>query len=497
MGKTSVIKTFSFLLLWVVGIEANAQRMSNQEYIELYKDIAMQEMRAYKIPASITLAQGILESGSGNSRLSKEGNNHFGIKCKKNWTGQTIIEDDDEKNECFRAYSYAHESYKDHSLFLVENTRYAFLFEYSILDYKSWAEGLRKAGYATNQRYPELLIGIIERNNLARFDTMVFYGIEGNIPEQINRNTYKANIQIVDNGIPLTVSKPGQTAQNVADENNMRAWQIYKYNDLPKGTKIEAGTVLYLKPKRNKAAVEEHKVQEGESMWEISQKYGIKLKKLYKKNKMQAGTEILPGQTVQMRKKRREMPDTGRYIIPAPRKVEEINNSSTSSPKNNTTVAVANKTPSTTTNLPSNKTPEHYPSKALDSNNEPLVFNKTKNLEYKVEQGETLFAISKKLQIPIDSIIVWNDLPNHTIHSGLILYYFEKNSDSHIDTSSKIGTQSTLENSNMFSEHTVKSGETLYSISRMYGVSIEEIKNANQMQSNELRLGQSLKIPIK
>lgn len=496
MGKTSVIKSFSLLLLWVVGFGANAQRMSNQEYIELYKDIAMQEMRAYKIPASITLAQGILESGSGNSRLSKEGNNHFGIKCKKNWTGQTIIEDDDEKNECFRAYSYAHESYKDHSLFLVENTRYAFLFEYSILDYKSWAEGLRKAGYATNQRYPELLIGIIERNNLARFDTMVFYGIEGNIPEQINRNTYKANIQIVDNGIPLTVSKPGQTAQNVADENNMRAWQIYKYNDLPKGTKIEAGTVLYLKPKRNKAAVEEHKVQEGESMWEISQKYGIKLKKLYQKNKMQPGTEILPGQTVQMRKKRREMPDTGHYIIPAPRKAEEKNNSSKSNPNQNPSVDTK-KSQTNNTSIPSNKTPEHYPSKTSESKNETLVFNKSKNLEYKVEQGETLFAISKKLQIPIDSIIVWNDLPNHTIHSGLILYYYEKNSTTQNETPEQIRTQTKQENTSRFSEHVVKSGETLYGISRLYGVSVEEIKEANQMQSNELRLGQNLKIPIK
>ena len=494
MGKTSVIKSFWILLLWIIGFGANAQRMSNQEYIELYKDIAMQEMRAYKIPASITLAQGILESGSGNSRLSKEGNNHFGIKCKKNWTGQTIIEDDDEKNECFRAYSYAHESYKDHSLFLVENTRYAFLFDYSILDYKSWAEGLRKAGYATNQRYPELLIGIIERNNLARFDSMVFYGVEGNNPELINQSNYKANIQIVDNGIPLTVSKPGQTAQNVAEENNMRAWQIYKYNDLPKGTKIEAGTVLYLKPKRNKAAVAEHQVQEGESMWEISQKYGIKLKKLYSKNKMQAGTEILPGQTVQMRKKRREMPDTGHYIIPAPRKAEEKNNSSKSSPNLNPT-AHSNKNQTNNTSIPSNKAPEHYPSKTLESNTDPLVFNKSKNLEYKVEQGETLFAISKKLDIPIDSIIVWNDLPNHTINSGLVLYYYQRANVKINESQTNI--QNKVENKKTFSEHVVKSGETLYSISRMYGVSVEEIKDANLMQSNELRLGQNLKIPIK
>ena len=127
-------------------------------------------MNRHNIPASITLAQGILESGSGESSLATEGNNHFGIKCNDNWNGETIIEDDDEKGECFRKYSKAVDSYRDHSLFLTQRERYLFLFEYKNTEYKMWAEGLKKAGYATNPEYPNLLINLIEKYDLTRFD---------------------------------------------------------------------------------------------------------------------------------------------------------------------------------------------------------------------------------------------------------------------------------------------------------------------------------------
>jgi len=139
-------------------------------YIQKYNSIAVNEMDRYGIPASITLAQGILESGNGESRLAVEGKNHFGIKCHSNWNGKTIIEDDDEKGECFRKYSKVSDSYRDHSLFLTERGRYSFLFEYQKTDYKKWAKGLKKAGYATNPKYPTLLIDLIERYDLSRFD---------------------------------------------------------------------------------------------------------------------------------------------------------------------------------------------------------------------------------------------------------------------------------------------------------------------------------------
>ena len=141
-----------------------------EAYIAKYSSIAIEEMHRYNIPASITLAQGILESGNGESRLATEGKNHFGIKCNSNWNGETIIEDDDEKGECFRKYSNVSDSYRDHSLFLTERGRYSFLFDYNKTDYKKWAKGLKKAGYATNPKYPTLLIDLIERYDLSRFD---------------------------------------------------------------------------------------------------------------------------------------------------------------------------------------------------------------------------------------------------------------------------------------------------------------------------------------
>jgi len=141
-----------------------------EAYIEKYSQIAVDEMNMYNIPASITLAQGILESGNGESRLAVDGKNHFGIKCHSNWNGKMIIEDDDEKGECFRKYNRVSDSYRDHSLFLNERGRYAFLFEYNKTDYKKWAKGLKKAGYATNPKYPTLLIDLIEKYDLSRFD---------------------------------------------------------------------------------------------------------------------------------------------------------------------------------------------------------------------------------------------------------------------------------------------------------------------------------------
>ena len=151
-------------------LTANAQRMTTEEYIAQYKDVAIKKMREYKIPASITLAQGILESGSGNSRLARKANNHFGIKCHKEWHGKKFYMDDDEKHECFRKYPKAADSYRDHSKFLTQRGRYTFLFQYDITDYKKWAYGLKKAGYATNPKYPRLLIKIIEKYHLDQCD---------------------------------------------------------------------------------------------------------------------------------------------------------------------------------------------------------------------------------------------------------------------------------------------------------------------------------------
>ena len=158
------------LFLFIFYAFSSFSQSKTEKYISIYSSIAVDEMERYAIPASITLAQGILESGNGESRLAVEGKNHFGIKCHTNWNGKTIIEDDDEKGECFRKYDKVADSYRDHSLFLTERGRYSFLFEYEKSDYKKWAKGLKKAGYATNPKYPALLIDLIERYELYAFD---------------------------------------------------------------------------------------------------------------------------------------------------------------------------------------------------------------------------------------------------------------------------------------------------------------------------------------
>ena len=163
------MKKIYFIFYSFLAISSDAQNKT-EVYIEKYSEIAVDEMHRYNIPASITLAQGILESGNGESLLATEGNNHFGIKCHDNWNGETIIKDDDKEGECFRKYSKVVDSYKDHSLFLIERERYNSLFLLSTTDYKAWAEGLKKAGYATNSKYSSLLINLIEKYDLSRFD---------------------------------------------------------------------------------------------------------------------------------------------------------------------------------------------------------------------------------------------------------------------------------------------------------------------------------------
>ena len=156
------------------ALVANAQRMTPQEYIEKYKDIAIEEMHRSGVPASITLAQGILETESGNSDLVQRSNNHFGIKCKSDWQGESVSHTDDAPNECFRKYSSARDSYADHSNFLKKSGRYSSLFNLAPTDYKGWAQGLKSAGYATNPRYPSILIGNIEKYQLNNLDTDIY-----------------------------------------------------------------------------------------------------------------------------------------------------------------------------------------------------------------------------------------------------------------------------------------------------------------------------------
>ncbi|PLX04483.1 MAG: glycoside hydrolase [Marinilabiliales bacterium] len=298
-------------------------KINREEYIMKYKELAIKEMHRSGIPASITLAQGLLESNNGNSKLAIKANNHFGIKCHSSWTGKKFHQDDDAKNECFRKYKSVYDSYKDHTDFLVNAKRYAFLFDLEPTDYEAWAKGLRKAGYATNPKYPQLLIKIIEDNQLYIYDkdnkVVNNSSIKNNHNKSHNNSTqknpkkkednfkidpYGRKIQICNNRKYIIV-KPGDTFFSLNNEFDMLSWELKRYNDLDKNDLLKAGSRLYIQPKRNKAkrGTEIHIAKKGETMHDISQLYGIKLKKLYFKNNMKPGDQPNPGQKIYLRRR--------------------------------------------------------------------------------------------------------------------------------------------------------------------------------------------------
>lgn len=300
---------FFLVLLQNLVAQPAERRISRSEYIEKYKDDAIQEMHHSGVPASITLAQGILESGDGNSPLALYANNHFGIKCHNSWKGETFIMDDDEKNECFRKYNSAYESFKDHSEFLTSRSRYASLFELNITDYKGWAKGLKAAGYATNPKYADLLIALIEKHELYRFDNYAKVPskqLAKNKTSSVLAESQSKRVVKLRNNIKYTFVSDGDDVASIAADFDMNTWQIYKYNDLNKSDKLKSGEIIYLQPKRNKATEEFHVVKSGETMREIAQMHGIKLKQLYKKNNLIVGTQPQAGQKLSLRKKLKE-----------------------------------------------------------------------------------------------------------------------------------------------------------------------------------------------
>jgi LysM repeat protein len=304
-------------VLFFFGAQAQSQpsepRISREEYIDQYRDQAIREMLSTGIPASITLAQGMLESDYGNSPLAKYAKNHFGIKCHKGWEGPTFIQDDDEVNECFRKYYSAFDSYRDHSEFLMTRDRYAFLFELKATDYKGWAHGLKKAGYATNPKYADLLIRIIEENNLHQYDHVkklpetspvreVASAREESRGEPVDQVMTVRSVDVSSNHIKFVMAEKGDTPESIAKRYNLSTWQIVKYNDLSPDARLLPGEVVYLQPKRGHAKEEMHTVQTGETLRDVSQLYGVKIKSLVKMNELDENEPLKAGQKLVLRK---------------------------------------------------------------------------------------------------------------------------------------------------------------------------------------------------
>jgi LysM repeat protein len=311
-----ILFLFLIILPGITVSQKTEYDMAVIKYVLTYSQIAIQEMKIYRIPASITLAQGIFESNAGRSKLATEANNHFGIKCHKDWKGETFFQDDETKNECFRKYANPNESFRDHSWFLSQRDRYKSLFLLDIKDYKGWAWGLKIAGYATNPKYPDLLIKTIETYELFKFDDLNYSGTfpdttrqsGDSLPSGKKSSKFEElsagpgqHIIYTINNLKLTIAIKGDTWNEISQLFKISLRKLYKYNDLKKDAKLVSGQMVYLEKKRRKGAASWYIVQTGETMYMISQLNGIQLKHLYKLNEMKPGKTIPPGQKLLLR----------------------------------------------------------------------------------------------------------------------------------------------------------------------------------------------------
>ena len=279
-------------------------RDSYESYILTYYPIAVEQMHKHNIPASITLAQGLLESGAGKSQLARSSNNHFGIKADNSWKGKRTSAMDNGRMCYFRKYDNVRESYEDHSKFLANRTRYAFLFKLDKKDYEGWAKGLKQAGYAEDKAYPTKLISLIERYDLDKYDRYSMKDIkkgDGVALENYDTNNHRTIYRA--NGILYIIGDNGDTFKSLSKETGISKRKLIKYNDLYNGYNIKAGDIIYIEKKNNKATKEHplHVVKSGESIHSISQTYGIKMKKIFQRNDGIDTNGIHPGDVLKLR----------------------------------------------------------------------------------------------------------------------------------------------------------------------------------------------------
>ncbi len=312
-------KLFIGVMALCMTMLSYAQTDPKEDYINKYAHIAVAEMKRSGVPASITLAQGLLESGAGQSTLARKANNHFGIKCHKNWTGKTIYHDDDAKGECFRAYDKAEDSFRDHSDFLRYRDRYKFLFDYDPKDYKSWCYGLKKAGYATDPKYATKLIDIVEKYKLYKYDDVRVDVVSPDMLErpvvvpiskvsdikykeeftfEVQRTIYK------NNGVDFVYARASDTYESIAAMYKLFLKEILSFNDLTENQSLLPGQVVYIEPKKNRTAkgLDMYIVAEdGEDLWAICQRFGVKMSKVMKRNSLESGELLAKDQEIRLR----------------------------------------------------------------------------------------------------------------------------------------------------------------------------------------------------
>lgn len=329
-----MIRFLLFLILFITKCVAQ-DSVTVQKYIDQYKTAAIAEMQRTGVPAAITIAQGIHESAAGSSLLVQQSNNHFGIKCKTGWAGASVLHDDDTRSECFRAYTCPQDSYKDHSDFLRSNKRYAFLFDNDPLDYEAWANGLKAAGYATNPRYPQILITTIERYHLNELSLIALDKTNelGNDIAAVTATPPGATVippsfasfsmdtmpgasiipirQIANSNFDITSTYPtgvfsinnckvvfaehGTSLLAVAMQHHISLNNLLSWNDMENTEAVTANQLLFIEKKSKQGNTPYHIVQPGETLWQISQQAGIRLRSLMQLNRLQSNLAPAPG----------------------------------------------------------------------------------------------------------------------------------------------------------------------------------------------------------
>lgn len=381
---------FLIILFLSIGcvLNTSAQYMTATQYVQKYKDLAIEEMKRMGVPAAITLAQGLLETQNGNSDLFRESNNHFGIKCKSTWTAETVSHDDDAPGECFRKYKTDEDSYRDHSNFLRGSDRYAFLFQLDPADYKGWAYGLRKAGYATNPRYPQILIKYIEDNNLEQYtdealNDVPHFDDAKYTDDTVNNSSQPAldpeptltqPMNMTINGSKVLLVPKGTSLLAIATEHNINLNKLLAINDLQNDGLLQKDQYVFLEKKQKQGQSDFCIAQANESLYDIAQKYGVILQNLYDYNHLTANDFVVAGTKIFL-KPQLQLQQVASSNVG----VEDIQ--------------AKNETPQTQTAT-------------------------TASAKYIVQPKESLFAISKKYGVSVDDIKKWNNLKSDHLQIG-------------------------------------------------------------------------------
>ncbi|MCL6524214.1 MAG: LysM peptidoglycan-binding domain-containing protein [Thermoflavifilum sp.] len=429
--------TTLMLLANIWRVHAQDQWITTETYIEQYKNLAIEEMIRTGVPASISLAQAIVESQSGNGWLARNANNHFGIKCK-NWTGATVTYNDDQPNECFRKYPTAADSWRDHSDFLRQNARYGFLFQLSPTDYKGWAYGLKQAGYATNPAYAQMLIRVIEDYHLQQYtlealalekgqDTVgMATALAASFPVQA-ASSYPSGVFTI-NHRKVTYVPAGTSLLTLAQQYGIKLRKLLRNNDLESDAPPAAPILIFLQAKKKTGAHLSHVVQPGETMYSIAQQEGIRLKWLYKRNRMQPGDEPAVGQTLVLRGEATHPPQLVKVSeIRKPNLFSTLlgNNVEQTIDSTSTTHA-AHAHPDTisqATQPPAQDASDWVRNPWTQSTPTPHT-EPTKVIYHTVMRGDTLYSLAKKYRVSVQQLIDWNHLNGSTIHIGqrLLIY---------------------------------------------------------------------------